>query len=89
MEGDTQSFVVRIWYEATDGEGHAVAWRGFVDHVGSARRLYFHDLGKITSFIQQEAGLDNRQCGPKRGSSSLRRFIRHVRFSLSRLIYPT
>ena len=57
VEGDTQSFVVRIWHEAVDGNGEIIAWRGSIDHVGSARRVYFQDLQEVTRFIVEATGL--------------------------------
>ena len=58
MQGDTQSFVVRIWHEAVDNNGKVTAWRGSIDHVGSEKRLYFQDLQTIAEFIQSEAGIN-------------------------------
>lgn len=88
MEGDTQSFVVRIWHEATDSEGKIVAWRGFVDHVGSAKRLYFYDLDKIARFIQQEAGLSARQSVGERSSRGISRFAGAFLAFVRRFIVP-
>jgi hypothetical protein len=56
LENDTQSFVVRIWHEAVDAEGHVVVWRGSIDHVGSGKRLYFDELGGIVRFIREVMG---------------------------------
>ena len=58
MQEDMQSFVVRIWHEAVDLDGNPVAWRGSVDHVGSAQRRYFHDLDKVIEFIKEQVGID-------------------------------
>jgi len=55
--GDTQSFIVRIWHEGVDATGNIVAWRGSIDHVGSGRRVYFHDLNGALRFIQDQAGV--------------------------------
>jgi hypothetical protein len=41
-----------------DDEGHIVAWRGSIDHVGSDQRLYFHDLEGILRFIEEQTGMD-------------------------------
>jgi hypothetical protein len=57
MHGNTNSFVVRIWHEAVDSEGKVTAWRGSIEHVGSARRLYFQDLDHLVTFIQDSAGV--------------------------------
>ena len=61
MQGDTYSFVVRIWHEALDSEGHIIVWRGSVDHVGSGERIHFDDLGQIAQFIQERVGLENQR----------------------------
>ena len=54
MHSDTQSFIVRIWHEAVDGDGKVLAWRGSIDHVGNARRLHFQDLEEVVRFIAEE-----------------------------------
>jgi hypothetical protein len=64
MQMDTQSFVVRIWQEAIDNEGSTVTWRGSIDHVNSARRLYFQDWETVLSFIQEESGLRGEELPP-------------------------
>ena len=74
LENDTHSFVIRIWHEAVDREGNAIAWRGFVDHVASGKRLYFHDIHGIVRFIQEQAGLNAR---PGSKWKSLLAKIRH------------
>jgi hypothetical protein len=61
LEDDTQAFVVRVWHEATDDEGHATTVRGSIDHVGSGKRLYFHDLSGIVRFIQEYMSLGSQQ----------------------------
>ncbi len=65
MQGDTHSFVVRIWHEAVDGKGHIIAWRGSIDYVGSGQRLYFYDLDGIVRFIQEQAELNPKGLGSK------------------------
>lgn len=57
-QDDVHSFVVRIWYEADEGQPE-LAWRGSVDHVSSGRRIYFHDLDTFVRFVQEHA----RLCG--------------------------
>lgn len=61
MRGDTHSFVIRIWYETTDEEGTATAWRGYIDHVGVDERLYFQELEKMAQFIKKQANLKPKQ----------------------------
>ncbi len=67
---DTQSFVVRIWHEELDEQGHIVAWRGSADHVGSDERFHFDDLERLVLFIQERVGLTHRRSqrpAPARG----------------------
>jgi hypothetical protein len=64
VQGDIQSFVVRIWPEAFDGEGNATAWRGSIDHVGSDKRLHFQDLDRLVRFIQEESGIQADALAP-------------------------
>ncbi len=42
-------FIVRIWQEAS--QTLAGPWRGSVEHVPSAQRLYFASLNDLTDFI--------------------------------------
>lgn len=43
FEQETHSFVIRLWQEQQQEETAAV-WRGWVEHVQSGRRHYFHDV---------------------------------------------
>jgi len=61
LQGDTYSFVVRIWHEALDSDGSIIVWRGSIDHVGSGERDHFDDLGQMLQFIQEQVGLDGRR----------------------------
>ncbi len=65
LENDTQSFIIRVWYEAVDDEGHVTVLRGSIDHVGSGKRLYFHDLESITGFIQEYVRMRSNDAGSK------------------------
>ncbi len=56
--GDTFAFIVRIWYEAVDDDGHVKVWRGSVERVAGRQRLFFSDLESITAYIRAEAGLN-------------------------------
>jgi len=58
--GDTVAFIVRIWREAMDGDGHTTSWRGSIERVGSGHRLYFSELAGIARFIREELGLKTR-----------------------------
>ncbi len=42
-------FIVRIWQEASQHPGGH--WRGSVEHVPSAQRLYFVSLNDLNDFI--------------------------------------
>ena len=59
VDGDTYSFVVRIWQEAHDSDGHITDWRGSVDCVGNGRRVHFYDLDRLMQFIQEQVGLQS------------------------------
>ena len=55
---NTQSFILRIWNDAPSGSsGKTKAWRGSIVHVGSGKRIYFHNLNSITPFIQKQTGM--------------------------------
>ena len=56
MEGDTQSFIVRIWHEETEGEDQTLQRRGSIEHVSSRKQLHFRDLQEILSFIEELSG---------------------------------
>jgi len=74
VQDDTHSFVVRIWHEALNSEGHIVAWRGFADHVSSGERCHFEDLKQLVGFIQTKVGLDEgRSSSQQRASISGKR----------------
>ena len=61
MQGDTFSFIVRIWHEALDSEGRVAVWRGSIDHVGNGAQTHFDDLDQMLQFIQKQIGLDSRR----------------------------
>jgi hypothetical protein len=52
LEGNTQSFILRIWSEAVDDDDYVTALRGSIDHVGTGKRLYFQDLNEIARFVR-------------------------------------
>ena len=54
---DTQSFILRIWNDAPAGSGKMKLWRGSIVHVGSGKRIYFHNLNSIAPFIQKQTGM--------------------------------
>jgi len=61
LKNDTHSFIIRVWYEAQDSEGNILVWRGSIDHVGSNKRLYFHNFDGIVRFIQEQSGVCKEQ----------------------------
>ncbi len=50
-EGETHSFVVRLWVEARDETGATAEWRGWIQHVQDGQRHYFQDLGEISHIV--------------------------------------
>ena len=50
-EGQTHSFIVRIWLEETFEETGNARWRGHITHVASRERRYLEDLSDIGIFI--------------------------------------
>ena len=50
-ESNAETFVVRIWMEATGGDGDPRAWRGHVTHVMSGERRYVQSFDAIAAFI--------------------------------------
>jgi hypothetical protein len=57
LSKDTQSFIVRIWNDPVPTHGRAKTWRGSIIHVGSGKRVYFHDLNSVKRFIQDQTGI--------------------------------
>ena len=60
---DTQSFILRIWNDAPAGSRNMKNWRGSIVHVGSGKRIYFHNLNSIPPFIQKQTGMDRGSVG--------------------------
>lgn len=54
--GNTQAFIVRIWFEETDGEESAQVQRGSIEHVSSKRQIYFQDMTEMLKFIEDRVG---------------------------------
>ena len=50
-ETTTQSFIVKVWLEATAEEAGGARWRGYITQVPSGERRYLKDLDDITAFI--------------------------------------
>jgi hypothetical protein len=47
----SESFVIRLWIETSDGSGEAPTWRGHVTHVASDDKRYVDDLFEIPEVI--------------------------------------
>jgi hypothetical protein len=69
LKNDIESFIVRIWNEGIDNQGHMTTWRGSIDHVGTNSRFYFNDLEGMVRFIESQTGIVARP------SKSWRHFI--------------
>ena len=55
LEGDTHSFIVKIWAEP---HARSVGWQGHVTHVASGQRRSFRNLRVITAFISSYVQAD-------------------------------
>lgn len=55
------SFVVRIWWERSEGGQAADQWRGWIQHVRSGHQIYFLSLRDLVAFIEGEAQIDPSQ----------------------------
>lgn len=64
MNGDTHSFLVRIWHEALDQRGNITAWRGSIEHIGEGPRVYFVDMRQVIDYIQRQIGLERQDKTP-------------------------
>jgi hypothetical protein len=61
LEATTQSFVVKLWIEASDSQGGYSALRGYITHVPSGQRIHLTRLVEILDFIApyfEEMGLE-------------------------------
>jgi len=57
---NAQSFIIKIWLEATVEENGYATWRGYIIHVPSGTRRYLNDPDDILAFIApylQEMGV--------------------------------
>ncbi len=59
-------FIVRMWQEPSSPK--PPGWRGSVEHVPSAQRLYFASLGDLNDFITLR--LNSKQAAMAEGESS-------------------
>jgi hypothetical protein len=54
------SFIVRIWWEHGGGDARVAGhWRGWIQHVRNGSQVYFASLRDLTSFIEQETGIEH------------------------------
>lgn len=61
MQHETNSFILRIWFELVDKNGKIQIWRGSIEHVNSGHRRSFQDLATATDFIQEQSGIQTTQ----------------------------
>jgi hypothetical protein len=60
LEQRDGSFIVRIWWEHGGGDAQAAGhWRGWIQHVRNGTQVYFASLRDLTSFIEQETGIQH------------------------------
>ena len=60
LEQRDGSFIVRIWWEHGGRDGQASGhWRGWIQHVRNGTQVYFASLRDLTSFIEQETGIQH------------------------------
>jgi hypothetical protein len=53
------SFVVRIWLESAERSiKERPVWRGSIEQVGSASRIFFSDFKEINRFIEEKIGVE-------------------------------
>lgn len=57
MKTNNTSFIVRIWIESVQDENQDTTWRGTIEHVGTAKQLYFYDMSGMVGFVKEHAGL--------------------------------
>ena len=53
FDEDACSFVIRLWRESADYAQEATAWRGWIKHVQTGRRIFFQDRTEIIPFMDE------------------------------------
>ncbi len=55
LESDqnASSYVIRMWRDKAADEREMKEWRGWIENVQSGRRVFFHDIAVINSFINE------------------------------------
>jgi len=53
FDPNTCSYVIRMWREKAASEQEIGEWRGWIEHVQSGKRVFFHDTAVINSFINE------------------------------------
>jgi len=56
FEAEAHSFIVRIWLENREEPKDPAVWRGWLEHVQSEQRHYFHDLSEISHIVKSYVG---------------------------------
>jgi hypothetical protein len=70
VHSNTDSFIVRIWYEETDEAGGAFVRRGSIEHVRTQKRLFFCELEPMIEFIDAQSGFSGEQTVAQGGQDS-------------------
>ena len=52
------SFIVRVWRDRTSESQQRGGWRGSIQHVRNGKQIYFPNFDDLSSFIEQELGID-------------------------------
>jgi len=52
FEGNTQSFILRIWLEHREIKPAFSHWRGVIEHVPTGKRHYFDQIDEIPGIIR-------------------------------------
>ncbi len=50
-EGDSHSFIVKVWLEETAEEAGRPTWRGRITHVPSGKKRYVKNMDEIIAFV--------------------------------------
>jgi hypothetical protein len=58
-EGQTHSFIVKIWLNQNFKETGQARWSAHITHVPGGERQYFSDLSEIAAFIRPFLGAMN------------------------------
>ena len=60
-ESVVHSFIVKLWFDGTEGGPRRLSWHGQITHVPGGERRSFKDLDEMNEFIEpylEELGAD-------------------------------